>query len=71
MQLGKIWSSVEFVVGLALLVVGLGAHFALHAGDPRLLALAPFGGGLMMSDAVSRLAKFAAARADDRRGGAR
>lgn len=66
MQLGKVWASVELMVGLALLVVGLCAHFTIHAGDPRILALAPFGGGLIMSDAVSRLAKLAVARAADR-----
>ncbi len=71
MQLGKVWASVEFVVGLALLGVGLGAHFALHAADPRLLILAPFGAGLLLSDALTRLAKFAVTRASERRGSVR
>ncbi len=71
MQMGKVWSSVEFVVGLALLAGGLGAHFVGHVSDPRVLSLAPFGGGLIMSDAVSRLAKRAAGRLAGRRGSAR
>ncbi len=70
MQRSKVWTSVEFVLGLALLVVGLGAHFALHSYDPHLLLLAPFGIGLILSDTVSRLVEFAIARAACLRRGA-
>ncbi len=70
MQTGKVWSSVEFVVGLALLVIGVCMHFAIHTADPRLLALAPFGAGLILSDALTRLAKFAVAHLANRQRGA-
>jgi hypothetical protein len=71
MQTGKVWASVECVVGLALLVIGLCAHFTIHAADPRFLALAPFGTGLLLSDALTRLAKLAMARVAQRWGRAR
>lgn len=71
MQAGKWWVSVEFMLGVVFLAIGLCARFAVHSADPRVLVLAPFGAGLILCETVTRLTKFAVARIANQRRGAR
>ncbi len=71
MQKGKWWVSVEFMLGVVFLALGLGARFAVHSADPRVLVLAPFGAGLILCEAVTRLARGAVVRIAERQRGAR
>jgi len=59
------------MLGVVFLALGLGARFAVHSADPRVLVLAPFGAGLILCEAVTRLARGAVVRIAERQRGAR